>query len=307
MNQGIQHVTQADGYITVLRVNPSTDAAPKGSVVIYHGMAEHHERYDEYTKVLNSIGYDVYRYDHRGHGLDKKEEELGYIADREGHRILISDAVTVIRYVKEHNRGQKLILMSHSMGSLIGRNVTFEFSDIDAAIFMGTANPTSLTSHAGLMTSSLIRFMKGPKHRSALLDKAMFQSSLYKKLCTKTTSDWLTRDSKHVKKYIDDPYCGFICTSSFYHDLVTLSYLAGKKERIEKTRHDLPILFISGEKDPVGGYSKDVKRLAALYQSLNFTKVEQKYYKDCRHELLNELNAEEIMQFLADWIQKTVE
>lgn len=41
----------------------------KGSVLIIHGLGEHSGRYNKYAEYFNSIGYSVYAYDQRGHGL----------------------------------------------------------------------------------------------------------------------------------------------------------------------------------------------------------------------------------------------
>lgn len=296
-------VLQADGYTTKLYPKLSQSKDLKGSIVIFHGMAEHHKRYQTFADFLNEQGYDVYLYDHRGHGTDKKIVELGFVAKKNGYAFLIKDGIDILKYVKKNMRTSNLILFAHSMGSLIGRNVLSYYNGLDAAILCGTAFPSKATSIFGLMTSGLTNKLKNPQNPSPLLTKAMFGSKQYTDICKRTPFDWITRSNLIVDAYLEDPYCGFPCSSAFLSDIINLSYLAGLKKQILKTQKDLPILFISGSKDPVGGYGKDVTKLAALYKKLGFSKVSCTLYPEARHELLNELNASEVMNDVVTWLE----
>ena len=122
----------------------------------------------------------------------------------------------------------------------------------------------------------------------------MFGGTYYKQLNTNTNFDWLTKDSTHLQNYIEDPFCGFICTSSFYHDLLKLTDHATNPKRILKTRKDLPLLIISGDSDPVGGMGKDVTRLYQFYTKNGYENLSFKLYKDGRHEILNDTCADEV-------------
>lgn len=297
-------VVQKDGYETILYPQYSQTDSIKGTILLLHGMAEHYKRYQVFTDYLNSCGYDVYRYNHRGHGTDKKLDELGYIADANGYQLLIADACTILSYVKEHNRSSHLILMGHSMGSLISRNVMQFFPDIDCAVIIGTAFNPRFRIRMGIACAHLIKKLKGPTHYSAFLNKQVFETKHYTSLSKRTAFDWLSRSNPQVGAYIHDPYCGFHCSTSFYEDLANLDYHAGLPKRIKLVRKDLPILFTSGTKDPVSRYGKDVTRLLSLYKRLGFQQVNCILYKDCRHELLNEINADEIMKDIEVWISK---
>lgn len=295
-------VIQRDGYETIVYPKYTLLDERKGSVVILHGMCEHHERYYPFADFLNEQGYDVYMYDHRGHGTDKKLEDLGFIADKDGNQILIEDGIGVLTYVSKIKRTERLILFSHSMGSIVGRNIIQTYDDMDKAIFMGTANPPSLTSRFGIMLSSMIIKLKGPKYVSKFLYKSMFETKVYRKVCERTVYDWLTRNNHIVGAYINDPYCGFPATTAFLRDIIKLSLYAALPSNTEKTRKDLPILLVSGTNDPVGNCGKDVSRLFKQYQHQGFKNIDCILYKDCRHELVNELNNDVIMQDLVKWM-----
>lgn len=295
-------IKQHDNYRTVLYPHYTTQPVCLGSVVVLHGVAEHHARYDEFADFLNAGGYDVFLYDHRGHGTDKKREELGHFADSNGYKKVISDAIKVLHYVKKENRGSKLVLFAHSMGSLIGRNAIQYFDGMDCAVFCGTANNSAFISRCGLLIASLVKCFKGARHVSPYLSQLCTGGKKYDRLSSRTAYDWLTRSNTSVGQYINDPCCGFTCTAALYKDLIKLNYLAGMQKLIKKTRRDLPILFIAGSSDPVGNYAKDVTKLFSLFQKLGFTNAECTIYSECRHELLNELNKKEIMTDVLTWI-----
>ena len=75
-----------------------------------------------------------------------------------------------------------------------------------------------------------------------------------------------------------------------------------KEENLEKMRKDLPVLFISGEMDPVGDNGKGPERACAAFKKAGMKDVSIKLYPDCRHELLNELNKEEVMADVLAWL-----
>ena len=275
----------------------------KGSVVVLHGMAEHHERYEPFAKFLNDNGYDVFLYDHRGHGKDKKHEELGFFAESNGYKKVIGDAIRVLRYAKQENRGEKIFLFGHSMGSMMARCVIQYLDGIDGVVICGTSYMKPLVIRGGIILSSIIKFFKGARHISPYMNKLCVGGKAYTQLSKRTAFDWLSRDNTVVGSYIGDPYCGYVCTVSFYKDLIKLCQQSGNPKMMARTRKDLPMLLIAGDHDPVGGCGKDVQRLFTAIQKMGFTKAECTLYEDCRHELLNELNRDEIMKDILDWFE----
>jgi len=298
-------VKQNDGYITEVTCFPSENT-PKASILILHGMAEHKKRYYAFAEYLAEKGFDVYIYNHRGHGTDKKIKELGFFASKNGYQFVTEDAITVSKYIKNNNQCNRLILMGHSMGSLIARNVIQTYDAYDGIILSGTTLPAKLLTFVGLIISALISKMKGPKHISPFLNHLMFGGKKYLKLSERTAYDWLSRSYTAVGAYIHDPYCGFICTASFYHDLLKFVWNASNKKLIQKTRRDIPIYIISGDKDPVSSYGKEIKKYLNLLGKLNFSDVTHRLYPDCRHELINELNKDEVYLDIYQWLEKII-
>jgi alpha-beta hydrolase superfamily lysophospholipase len=301
MDSNAELIVQKDGYKSTL-YHFFSAAQPKASIVILHGMAEHHKRYYPFAKFLNANDIDVYLYDHRGHGTDKLMKELGYLNESKGYKKVVDDALFILSHVNQNKRSKKLILMGHSMGSIITRNVIQQFDDMDGVILCGTTHPSKLKTRPGLALAAILRFLYGPAHRSPFINNMMFGGKAYSRLISRTSFDWLSRNKPAVGAYIHDPYCGYICTISFYHDLLMLVSSATAPSLMKKTRNSLPILVISGECDPVGGYGKEIKHMLSLYSKWGYNRVTGKLYRECRHELLQELNADEVMKDIHAWI-----
>lgn len=298
-------IIQKDNHKTIL-YHYFSSQEPKASILLLHGMAEHCNRYHNFAEYLCTNGMDVYLYDHRGHGRDKMIKELGFYSTSNGHKLVVEDALEVLHFVMKNKRSHKLFLFGHSMGSLIARNVIQQEDNLDGVILCGTTCPPSLKAKAGLFLALIVKLFNGPMHQSQFMNNLLFGSKLYTSLSTRTSFDWLSRDNNAVGAYIHDPYCGFICTISFYIDLIKLSLQASKPSLMSKTRADLPLYIISGDKDPVGGYGAEIQQLISTYEKLNFSKISWKLYPECRHELLQELNSHEIMEDVHNWINKNL-
>lgn len=296
---------QKDGYITKL-THYVCNAKPKASIQILHGMAEHQKRYQHFSEYLNNQGYDVFIYDQRGHGTETKLNGLGFIAADNGYQLLVRDTIAVSEYIEQNNRCSKFFLFAHSMGSIIARNVIQTYDHYNGVIISGTNFPSKIAVMYGLILTHTIRKLKGPKHKSPFINNTLFGNKKYISLSTRTAFDWLTRSNPIVGAYIHDPYCGFTCTAAFYHDLLKLNQAATTKKLIQSTRKELPLYIISGEKDPVGGYGKEVHRFLSVLKKSGFTNFSSKLYPDCRHELLNELNREEVYEDISKWIARRI-
>jgi len=295
-------IRQSDGYVTRL-THYICSGKPKASILILHGSAEHQKRYYNFAEYLVGHSYDVYCYDHRGHGTDKKLSELGYFGP-DGYKTVVQDAINICNYIQSNNRSSKFYLFGHSMGSLIARNVLHSYDKFNGVILCGTANPPRLILKFGILLAFLIRKLKGEKHYSPFLRKLILEGKKYIALSTRTAFDWLSRSNTVVGLYIHDPYCGFTCTASYYYDLLKLTSLAANKKMMKATKRSIPLFFISGAQDPVGGYGKDISRLIEKLKKLGFSNVSSKIYPECRHELLNEINNNEVYADILQWLEK---
>ena len=298
---------QEDKTTTTIYANLSDVSTPIGSVLLLHDMAEHHGRFDDFIKILNQKGYDTYSYDHRGHGSEIRYEELGFIAEENGHELLITDAIHIIKYIKKNNRGRKLILFGHGMGALIARCVIQAFDSLDACILCSSPNPPHKDINSQLTAAKFIRFTKKPWHRSVYLSKKLTEFKSFSKFSNRTAYDWISRDNQLVGAYMSDPLCGFLGTVAFYIDVLNLMDEAVSRTNLKQIRNDLPILLLGGSNDPVCGYGEDITDLFDIFQHYKFTEVDCTIYEEARHDLLHETNSAEIIKDILEWLNRALD
>ncbi|MBQ9414630.1 MAG: alpha/beta hydrolase [Clostridia bacterium] len=274
-----------------------------GAVQIVHGMSEHIERYDTLMRTLAERGYAVFGHDHIGHGRSvDSDEELGFLAHQNGWNMLIEDVGAFADAVMPSLPVETRVLFGHSMGSFVVRLYAARHSEqLSRLIVMGTGGPNPAAG-VGIALGKMIRGLYGDKHVSTLMNALAFAN--YNQYTEKRTLfDWLSTRPENVQAYIDDPYCGFPFTTSAMIDLVTLNKRANQREAFAKVRPDLPILLVSGEKDPVGDYGKGVAKVAALYRTAGVQSVDCTLYPDARHEILNDRCENEVMRDLLAFVQ----
>ena len=66
---------------------------------------------------------------------------------------------------------------------------------------------------------------------------------------------------------------------------------------------DLPILLVSGAEDPIGDYGRGVKKVFRRLKEAGVEKTTLRLYEGGRHEILNELNRDEVFRELGDYLE----
>ena len=65
---------------------------------------------------------------------------------------------------------------------------------------------------------------------------------------------------------------------------------------------ELSLYIIAGDKDPVGRQGKGILDLYDRYKKLNIKDVNYKLYENGRHEILNEINKDEVIDDILIWM-----
>lgn len=279
-----------------------SDKKPKALVQIAHGMAEHIQRYDEFAQFLVEQGIFVYGNDHRGHGESGlKQGLLGYFSERDGFLKAAKDLYQITKQMKNDYPDTPIFLFGHSMGSFLARCYMQQHSEeIDGVILSGTGYfPYHLTAFGKQIALRLEQ-----KKASPLMNKLAFGGYNRKISYPKTAFDWLSRDDREVQKYVEDPLSGYIPTARFFVDLFTGIEQMQNKNANRSVHKDLPLLFISGDHDPVGNYGRGVWKSAELYESLGFRHITVLLYEKARHELLHEINRKEVFSSILKWMEQ---
>ncbi len=275
-------------------------------VQLVHGMAEYAERYEEFAVFLTERNFVVTGEDHLGHGKSVPEGGTkGYFCEQDPATVVVRDVHRLKKITQELYPGVPYFIVGHSMGSFILRNYICRYgTGIDGAAILGTGMQSGALLGLSKMLAALQGAFQGQKHVSRFLDKAAFGSYNNRIKEQRTAFDWLSRDEKKVAEYIADEDCGFVFTVNGFKTLSELIFRAKKKENLAKIPKKLPILVASGEEDPVGGYGRGVKKAYKSLSEAGLTCMELKLYPDDRHELLNELDRQKVMEDIGEWIEK---
>jgi len=276
----------------------------KGIVQIIHGKAEHRKRYDHYASFLVDNGWTVVANDHRGHGETiSSPEETGTFPDHEGWARVVQDLKEIKAEIHAEYPDQPLIILGHSMGSILARNVILEDPDnITGVILSGTTFSQGLLGMIGgiIAGGDAKRSPHTPSVKLENLAVGNFNKAFQP---NRTEFDWLTRDAKIVDEYAADPLCGFPGTARFYVEFLKGIRVVCDQERINFLPKDLPIYVTSGDQDPAGGFTKQVIKTVNQYKKAGIKDLTLKFYPGGRHEILNEINKDEVYRDILVWME----
>ena len=291
-----------EGKIRYCRWTPEGEV--KAVVQLLHGIAEHVERYDDFARYLCGRGYLVVAEDHMGHG--KSMVHQGYFTG--GWFTAVADSYQLLEMTKAEYPDVPYVLFGHSMGSFMARTILAKYpqSGIAAAIICGTGwMPTAVLKAGKAMGDGICR-LKGEKNPSDLLHSIMFGSYCKRVEHPRTPCDWLSRDDKVVDAYVADPLCGFTESAGLARDMLTGILYIQQAESLAAMDPELPVLFIAGGDDPVGGYGSGVRQAAAAFRNAGTRHVSERIYPLCRHEILNEINKDEVYADILEWMERIV-
>ena len=283
------------------------EGAPKAIVQLVHGIAERVERYDDFAGFLTARGILVVAEDHMGHGGSISEECVqGYFHG--GWFAAVDDTCKLMKLTMEENPEVPYVLFGHSMGSFMARTILARYpgSGISAAIICGTGWQPTFAMPAMVALMNIVCKRGNEQEPNETLDKLIFGGYNSRIPNARTAKDWLTRDEKIVDEYVADPLCGFEASSGLLRDMMVGIRYIQQKKNLNAMQKDLPVFFIAGEEDPVGSYGKGVKQAHGAFQKAGMVKTDIKLYPECRHEILNELNRQEVYEDVLRWIGEAV-
>lgn len=282
------------------------NAQPTAVVQILHGLAEHPARYARFAAQCNRQGYAVFAHNHRGHGENCAEEDLGYFADENGWERVISDVRVVQQEIRQRFHDKPLVLLGHSMGSYVAQGFVMQHpQDVDALILSASTLAPRLQLVPGHLIARFIAWRRGPRARSTMLNQLGFGDFNKRFAPNRTAFDWLSRDDAEVDRYIDDPLCGVDSSNGLWVDLTAALLKIRKPGSMRMIPAPLPILITGGERDPVGG-RKGMNLLADAYRGTGHQNVSVKVYADARHEMFNEINRDEFTADVLGWIESNI-
>lgn len=282
------------------------DGEPKAVIQIMHGMGEHAARYERLAKDVMPLGFAVYANDHRGHGKTAAgHDKIGYFDDGDFWADTQSDLKQFNALIRTAHPDKPLFILGHSMGSLLARDYISNNTDrIHGVILSGTGGDPGLLGSIGQLLAKLLASIHGRKTRSEFLRGISFGKFNKEFSPMRTPADWITTDEAVVDAYVADPMCSKTFTSGFWIDLLNGVKRINKAAAFNSTSKDLAIYLFAGDRDPVGDFGKGVTEVFEKYKKAGIKDIQCTLYPNGRHEMLNEINRDEVISALVNWMEE---
>jgi alpha-beta hydrolase superfamily lysophospholipase len=278
----------------------------KGLVVFLHGAGEHALKYTRFAHDLNQANIDVLLFDQLGHGHAAKASNMVHYHDKYGHIKLLEFLDLVIKKAETLNPKLPMYLMGHSMGSFIGRAYLNRFNaPFEAALFIGSSLIKRRDLLLGKFLGLGIKSIKGPKYISPLFTKLMQDKpyhSMKKKGLIKYRYEWVSRDKALQASFKDDPLMNHPFTISAQLDIIRLMMIAQGRPSSSCTKKLNRLLFMVGSQDALCDYGNGTIKLAKKMQSV--TTVDYRIYQGAYHELLHDLDYQEVTKDIITFLSK---
>jgi alpha-beta hydrolase superfamily lysophospholipase len=282
-----------------------TTGKPRAIVQIAHGMGEHAARYRDVARRLAAAGYLVVADDHRGHGETAGLEHLGNFGPGGWDRV-IEDVFEINTHVAGQFPGTPRVLLGHSMGAMLAQQYLYRHgATLQGAVISGS--PGLGTVFQLFLMHTIARFERarlGAESSSPLLDRLVFGAA-NDPFEGETGFEWLSRDTEQVRRYVADPFCGFVVCNGGLCDLFAGARQARQRKSIALIPKKLPIYVFSGSADPVFG-GTGLQRLEKRYRKAGIADMKVRLYEGGRHEMFNEINRDEVIDDLIGWLGSRV-
>ena len=244
---------------------PESD--PRCIVQIVHGYAEHGGRYRHVAKALNIADAVVYADDHIGHGLSAGERGL---ITNFGH--VVDDLQYLSVIAKSEHPDLPLILVGHSMGGLLS----------------GLAAQRSPEEVSGIaFCGSVLGDWEWLRN---VLNAPEIPEIPFEPLS-------LSRDPAVGAEYAADPLV--------YHGQYKRGLLEAEAQALDLfqrdiDRLDMPLLYLHGTEDPFVPYARSLQAVEEMPSSDKTIHI----LESARHEVLNEVNRDENIGILTNWVDR---
>ena len=272
---------------------------------ICHGVAEHIARYDAFARYLNGLGIAVVGHDHLGHGLSLPEGGAPvYFGQGNTWNTVVDDIYVLHQRIRLWYPDVPLCIMGHSMGSFLTRTYLIRYpGTVKAAVIMGTGWQPKAVIAGGMAVAKAVGAVVGENGTSDLVTNLAFGA--YNKLFApnRTSCDWLSADEDNVDTYMADPLCGADATVGLFRQMLLGIRFNQKLSNLRQMDPRIPVLFVAGEKDPVGDCGNGVRRTYQEFRRAGVQDCTLKLYPGLRHEILNEkAQQQQIFEDIGQWL-----
>jgi alpha-beta hydrolase superfamily lysophospholipase len=292
--------TEAADGVRLAERRWTPDGPVRAVLQVVHGLSEHAGRYERLAAALTARGIAVGALDQRGHGLTAASTGPGGFGPGAGSDAVLDDVRDLGRRLAADHPGVPRFLLGHSLGSAVAlASAERDGGELDGLVLSGPIGVAPHLAAAVPQLEAAVAAGMGGQPMDALgAFNAPFEPA-------RTPYDWLTRDPAEVDAYLADPLCGDDVppTHAYGAAMFALVTRAASPEGVAGLPSGLPVLLLSGRRDPVGGEdAAQVTALAELVRDRGLP-VEQHAYPDARHEVFNETNRDEVTADLLAWLE----
>lgn len=298
------HYPSARDGCSIHALEWAPEGPPRGIVHLVHGISEHIGRYDETARFLAEHGFLVCGEDHLGHGRTVTDGSYGFFAPENGWTLAARDVRALRKLEGARHPNLPYFLLGHSMGSFLTRTYLILWpGTMSGAVLMGTGQEPAPLVALGKRISALECRRLGPRGVSPLVHTLSLGAYNRRFRPSRTPSDWLSRDPAEVDAFLADPLCQSRPTVSLFRDMMGGLQLIARRDQLARMDPSVPVCFLSGQEDPVGGMGRGVEQVVRMFQDAGCRDLSLHLYPGARHELFHEQNRREVWADLLDWLE----
>ncbi len=280
------------------------EGPPRAVVQIVHGISEHMGRYEETAHFLTQHGFLVCGEDHLGHGRTAEGLTYGLFAPEKGWDLAVQDVRRLREILGQQHPSLPYFLLGHSMGSFLARTYLIRWPHtLSGCILSGTGQEPAPLISLGKLLAELECLRLGPEGVSPLVDALSLGAYNRRFRPNRTSADWISSDPEAVDAYLADPLCRPRPTVSLFRDMMGGLQFIAQPENLRHIDSNLPVLFLSGEDDPVGGMGRGVRKVFHMFQAAGCKDLTLQLYPGGRHEMFHEVQREAVFADLLTWLQ----
>ncbi len=295
----------ADGKTKIHALEWIPEKEPIGILQIMHGVTEYVLRYEDLAEYLTDKGFVVVGNDHLGHGKSIAEgAKPMYFGPKGSWQWVVKDVLTLQKMTKEKYPELSYYMLGFSLGSFVLRTYLIDYpGNLDGAIIMGTGQMAPVAIKIGKFMANKEAKKAGEENSTPAIHQLTFGT--YNKIFApnRTEYDWLCSNEKALDEYIEDPQRGGDFSAGLFRELLDGMLYSSNVKNIKKMDKNLPILLISGEKDPVGDCGKGVKLTKKALEKAGVKDISVKMYPGLRHDILHEEEKDQIYADIYNWLQ----
>lgn len=298
----------ADGKTKIHAVEWRPEKEPVGVLQIAHGVTEYILRYEEFAEYLTDKGFIVVGNDHLGHGKSIAEgAKPMYFGPKGSWNWVVKDIKSLKDMAKEKYPDIPYYMLGFSLGSFVLRTFLIDYpGDLDGAILMGTGQMSPIAIKIAKLMANKEAKKAGEENSTPTIHQLTFGT--YNKIFApnRTEYDWLCANEQALDEYIADPQKGGDFSAGLFRELLDGMLYSSSEKRAWWMDKKLPILLISGDKDPVGDCGKGVRATEKVLRKAGVKDISVKMYSGLRHDILHEKEKDQVYADVYNWLNEKV-